>query len=514
SLVRDQLPERIEQRIDCALTDTQRGIHDDAVNSAAILAQIMKRRPLTPAEQNRMMAALQRARMACDAAGLVDKETEDSPKLDELETILDELCRLSGLKAVVFSQWERMTHMVEQRVRRMGLGSVRLHGGVPSANRGALIDRFHSDDAVQVFISTDAGGVGLNLQCASVLINLDIPWNPAVLDQRIARIHRLGQRQRVQVILLVAPDSYEERVLGLVQGKRVLFDNVVDPEASEDVVGVSKRLAEVLAEDLAGADGGAKGREESPAAVEPEVPAVASDPDAEPIMVGEPVPPTTPSGTNLAPNDEVRRCVIGLQETFGARIERILASRGGLLVVLDRTDEEADRLAADLSDQVPIALIDRRTLAGLQRLGAGSPVEQGETLFETGADPIRDAIHPLVGQAQAKLAGARVLLGQTQTGAALGGPALDLLLGALLCAAALLTGRTQAPAPREATIWLYGEALATGTIDPADAALVMRAIALAQAADAVPLALVQDLATDAEHFVRRITGWAYGTVHY
>ena len=140
---------------------------------------------------------------------------------------------------------------------------MRLHGGVPSANRGALIDRFHQDDAVQVFISTDAGGVGLNLQCASVLVNLDIPWNPAVLDQRIARIHRLGQRQRVQVILLVAPDSYEERVLGLVQGKRVLFDNVVDPEASEDVVGVSKRLAEVLAEDLAGAGGGAKDRDES-----------------------------------------------------------------------------------------------------------------------------------------------------------------------------------------------------------------------------------------------------------
>ncbi len=172
-LVRDQLPDRIEQRLDLELTPLQRGLHDDAVANAGRLAHIAKKRPLTPSEQKRLLSSLQQARMACNAAGLVDKETEGSPKLDELESILEELCVQSGLKAVVFSQWEQMTRMVEQRLRRMGLGCVRLHGGVHSAKRGELIDRFHQDDAVQVFISTDAGGVGLNLQCASVLINLD-----------------------------------------------------------------------------------------------------------------------------------------------------------------------------------------------------------------------------------------------------------------------------------------------------------------------------------------------------
>jgi SNF2 family DNA or RNA helicase len=225
SLVRDQLPERMVTRVDVPMSALQQEIHDDAVKAAALLAQIMRRRPLTPGEQNRMMAALQRARMACNAAALVDPDrvkeqakgragdlSSSAPKLDELETLLDELCRVAGLKAVVFSQWAMMTELVEQRLRRMGLGSVRLHGGVPTANRGKLMDRFRDDDAVQVFISTDAGGVGLNLQNAAVLINLDIPWNPAVLDQRIARVHRLGQKQKVQAILLVAPDSYEERV--------------------------------------------------------------------------------------------------------------------------------------------------------------------------------------------------------------------------------------------------------------------------------------------------------------
>ncbi|MGE5155275.1 MAG: DEAD/DEAH box helicase, partial [Bdellovibrio bacteriovorus] len=516
-LVRDQLPERIEQRLDVALTPRQQDIHDDAVYQAARLAQIMKRRPLTPVEQNRMMAALQQARMACDAAGLVDKETEGSPKLDELDVILDELCRLSGLKAVVFSQWERMTEMVEQRVRRLGLGCVRLHGGVPSANRGALVDRFREDDAIQVFISTDAGGVGLNLQCASVLVNLDIPWNPAVLDQRIARIHRLGQSQRVQVILLVAAASYEERVLGLVQGKRQLFDNVVDPEATEDVVGVSRRLAEVLAEDLAGSEAtqvepvptlaaiGAPDTGTPDLALEPEAapsgeaaaaPAVGLHPGGE-TGVGQ-----TETGVLYA--EEVRRCVVALQEGLGARIERILASRGGLLVVLDRTDEAADRLAQQISDQIPIALIDRRTLAGLERLGAASPVEQGETLFQAPAASVTGGLHPLARQAESKFEGARVLLAQTQAGAPLAGPAADLLLGALLCAAALLAGRDQPPAPREAGIWLYGDAIPKGAIDQGDTALLMRAVALAQAGESVPPALLQDLAADTERFIRRV----------
>jgi hypothetical protein len=196
-----------------------------------------------------------------------------------------------------------------------------------------------------------------------------------------------------------------------------------------------------------------------------------------------------------------------LQETFGPRIERILVSRGGLLVVMDRTDEEADRTAQRLSDQVPIALIDRRTLAGLQRLGAASAAE-GDILFDATVQSGRPEAHPLVRQAQAKLDGARVLLDQTRAGAPLGGPAMELLQSSLLCASALLAGRAQPPGPRDAGIWLFGEAIPTGAIDQSDAALVMRAIALAQDADAVPLALLEALAADTEVFVARVAARA------
>ncbi|MGH8558712.1 MAG: helicase-related protein [Methylococcales bacterium] len=94
----------------------------------------------------------------------------------------------------------------------------------------------------------------MNLQSATALINLDMPWNPAALDQRIARIHRLGQKQKVQIFLLLAEDFYEQRVASLVKGKRHLFDNVISPDATEEVVGVPKKILQTLIDDLAQAE--------------------------------------------------------------------------------------------------------------------------------------------------------------------------------------------------------------------------------------------------------------------
>jgi superfamily II DNA or RNA helicase len=511
SLVSDQLPERIVQRIDAPMTAVQQGLHDEGLQAASALASIMKRRPLTPSEQNRMMAALQRARMACDAADLVDPALSASPKLDELETILDELCRMAGLKAVVFSQWERMTALVEQRVRRMGLGSVRLHGGVPTAKRGDLMDRFRDDAAVQVFISTDAGGVGLNLQNASVLVNLDIPWNPAVLDQRIARVHRLGQKQKVQVILLVAPASYEERVLDLVQGKRHLFDNVVDPDASEDVVSVSKRLAEVLAEDLAGE--AAAGKVDADAGMAEAPPAPEAPSPADEAAAAEPDAARTRVASRFAELDEaVRDRIRALQEHFGPRVLRILGQRrvgeaaGGLLVVLDQV-VDADEAALDrLAGQVPTALIDRRTLASLGRLGAASPIAEAESVYEPGELPAVPIEHPLARKARDGLEAARLLIQQSCPG-----PALDLLLSALLAAAAMRAGRSEAPSPQEVGIWLYGEVLPAGHLDQDEAALLMRAIALGRGAATVPEPLLVSLADDAAAFIEGLTSEGKGS---
>ena len=487
-LVSDQLPERIQQRVDLSLTPGQKDLHDAAMQSAGSLANIAKRRPLTPGEQNKLMASLQQARMACDAAGLVDKETEGAPKLDELANLLDELCLQGGRKAVVFSQWELMTQMIEQRVRRLGLGCVRLHGGVPTAKRGDLMDRFRDDDAIQVFISTDAGGVGLNLQSASVLVNLDIPWNPAVLEQRIARIHRLGQSEKVQVILMVTTDGYEGRVMELVQGKQVLFDNVIDPEAEEDVAGVSPKLLEKLIDDLA------------------EPPEKVAERDAAPVAeeaggAGTLEAPESPESKVL--ERAITRCIDELQAAFGHRIERILGAGGGLLVVMDQVDRAADQvskqvsdaIAADLSVDIPVALVDPVTLNGLQRLGAASPVHEAATYYDAAEAAGAPRESALLSIAKERFKAAELLLEQ-----ACSGPARELVVTALLAASAARAGLDLAPSPEQAGVWIYGEALPRGWLDDAQAALIMRALSLAQAS-AVPDGLLENLINDSRQYL-------------
>jgi len=496
SVVSDQLPERIEQRVDLPMTTAQRDLHDGALSAASKYASIAKRRPLTPVEQNRLMAALQSARMACNAAGLVDKHTEGSPKLDELDSLIDELCLQGGLKVVVFSQWAVMTAMVEQRLKAAGVGSVRLHGGVPSDKRGALIDRFRDDPATQVFLSTDAGGTGLNLQNASVLINLDIPWNPAVLDQRIARVHRLGQSRKVQVVLLVAEDSYEQRVLELVGNKRDLFDNVVSPEASEDVVGVSKKALERLIDDLAGPGGEVA---QTTAAAEPA--ALAGRPvepaaDSAPATASEPAKPNDSSAQDAAVRDTIEQ----LQQTFGPRVEQVLGSGGGLLVVLDQVRAPDQARAGLLSAVVPVALMDRATLGGLTRLGQASPVAGLQTIFDADADKGAGAQtgNPLLAAVRRKLAAAPLLLDQGHVT-----QAVELLLGALLESAAILAGQPQAPSSEEAAVWLYQQALPQGWLSAEQGNLLLRVQGLARA-EALPETLARDLLADVQEFAGAI----------
>jgi hypothetical protein len=126
-----------------------------------------------------------------------------------------------------------MTRLAGEELRKLGIGFVSLHGGVPSRQRGALIEKFRKDPACKVFLSTDAGGVGLNLQAASVVVNFEPPWNPARLEQRIGRVHRLGQSRPVHVIHMLTESSIEERVWETLALKKSLFAGVFDSPTGE-----------------------------------------------------------------------------------------------------------------------------------------------------------------------------------------------------------------------------------------------------------------------------------------
>ncbi|MDI7269597.1 MAG: DEAD/DEAH box helicase, partial [Myxococcota bacterium] len=232
-----QLPARIDHRFEIDLRADQRELMDEAEQQAAKIAAKGRRRPLTPDELKLLAAFLQRARMACNAASLVDSDASPgSPKLDEFARIVEDVCIEGRRKAVVFTQFEIFQRLAAAVAGRLRVGHLRLHGGVPSARRGALIERFRDDPACLLFFSTDAGGVGLNLQFASTLINLEYPWNPAVLEQRIGRVHRLGQKEPVSVILLVASASTETRIEAVLSAKRDLFRAAVLADASVDEV--------------------------------------------------------------------------------------------------------------------------------------------------------------------------------------------------------------------------------------------------------------------------------------
>lgn len=201
------------------------------------VARIAARVPLPPHQLERLQRLLLLARRCCNGPhmlGRVDERTR-IPKLEELREILVDLCRGEGRKAVVFSEWTDMTEEVEALCARIGLPAFHLSGKVPVRKRPDLIRSFSELPGPAVFISTDAGGVGLNLQAADVVVNLDLPWNPARLEQRIARVHRIGSSRPVQILLLVTEDSLEERMLGLHETKRGVLENVWSSDG-EDVI--------------------------------------------------------------------------------------------------------------------------------------------------------------------------------------------------------------------------------------------------------------------------------------
>jgi SNF2-related domain/Helicase conserved C-terminal domain len=241
SEVLQQLPSRTDQNLLVPMTEMQMLHHQE---NADVVARIVQRwrktRFLSDKDQRRLTCALQNMRMSCNSTYLLDQETDHGVKADELAALFDDLFTEPDAKAVVFSQWTRTHDILIRRLQARELGYVSFHGGVPSDKRPALVEQFRDDPACRVFLSTDAGSTGLNLQHASTLVNMDLPWNPAILEQRIARIHRLGQTRPVRVINFVSKGTIEEGMLSVLAFKRSLSAGILDGGSSEISLGGSR----------------------------------------------------------------------------------------------------------------------------------------------------------------------------------------------------------------------------------------------------------------------------------
>jgi superfamily II DNA or RNA helicase len=227
--VLSQLPPRLEKRFFVPMTPQQWKYHNENKEIVAqLVAKWRRYHFLSESDQLRLQMALQNMRMSCNSTYLLDKKTDYGVKADELAELLEEIFEDREAKVVVFSQWVRMQELVVRRLQQRKWGHVVFNGSVPGRNRKTLVQRFKEDADCRLFLSTDAGGVGLNLQNASAVVILDQPWNPAVLEQRIGRVHRLGQQRPVRVCHFVSQGSIEEGMLGVLAFKKALFGGALD----------------------------------------------------------------------------------------------------------------------------------------------------------------------------------------------------------------------------------------------------------------------------------------------
>ncbi len=224
-----QLPERLDKNYFVPMTDEQMVQHEENGEIVARIAAKWRRFGfLAEADQRRLMIALQNMRMSCNSTYLLDRKTDYGVKADEMISVLQEAFERPDDKAVVFSQWLGTHEILLDRLDSAKLGYVLFHGRIASKNRRALIHQFREDPECRLFLSTDAGGVGLNLQNAATVVNMDLPWNPAVLEQRIGRVHRLGQRQPVRVVNFVSQGTIEQGMLSVLSFKQSMFAGVLD----------------------------------------------------------------------------------------------------------------------------------------------------------------------------------------------------------------------------------------------------------------------------------------------
>lgn len=228
--VETELPDRTDRNHFVPLSDVQRESYVAHEQKVSKLVHAAQRRPLTQQEQDKLLRELAMLRMICDTNFILNEDDRTCPKLVELEKILEECRDNPDVKLVIFSEWERMLILVREVCERVGLGSAWHTGSVPQQRRRGEIHRFRDDPACRVFLSTDAGATGLNLQQASIVINCDLPWNPAKLEQRIARAWRKFQTRAVTVVNLISEDTIEHRMLATLADKKALASGVLDRE--------------------------------------------------------------------------------------------------------------------------------------------------------------------------------------------------------------------------------------------------------------------------------------------
>jgi len=225
--VAKDLPDRIEERRDCELTEDQRKLYlAELRRSREQISQLVAEKGLAKSKMH-VLAALTRLRQICCHPALVGNDSP-SGKTDTLFELLDPLLA-QGHKVLLFSQFVQMLKILEAECKKLDIPTHILTG--ETKDRSAVVQAFQNDPQASVFLlSLRAAGTGLNLTSASYVILYDPWWNPAVEAQAIDRSHRIGQTQTVNAYRLISPGTVEEKIWDLQQSKARTIADVLGEE--------------------------------------------------------------------------------------------------------------------------------------------------------------------------------------------------------------------------------------------------------------------------------------------
>lgn len=220
--VLDELPEKIEKKYLVDMTTKQKSIYKSYVKE-------IKEKLKSSKGNTNMLTFITKLREVClDPSLIMDDYNGGSGKINALMELLDNYIA-GNKKILVFSQFTSALKNIEKNLEEVGINYIYLDGSIGSKERGELVKKFNEDPLISVFlISLKAGGVGLNLTSASVVIHFDPWWNPAIENQATDRAHRFGQKNVVEVIKLISKDTIEEKILLLQEDKKELIESLID----------------------------------------------------------------------------------------------------------------------------------------------------------------------------------------------------------------------------------------------------------------------------------------------
>lgn len=223
------LPDKLEEVQSCPMEEDQRRLYDAQV---VHMRQMLENFAGTGEEKLRVLAEITRLRQICCDPSLVFEDYEGSSAkragcLELVERAID-----GGHRMLLFSQFTSMLDILAKDLAERKIPFFTLTGSTPKQERLRLVNEFNGGDVPVFLISLKAGGTGLNLVGADVVIHYDPWWNVAVQNQATDRAHRIGQTRQVTVMKMVAVDTIEEKIIALQEAKREMADAIITGETA------------------------------------------------------------------------------------------------------------------------------------------------------------------------------------------------------------------------------------------------------------------------------------------